>query len=571
MNKVAACVALLALLVSSGAGAQPCINGLASKVFAPSFTLASHSGLTLAAAVSEYDAGALLLDPQVLVTWSYNSVGDSSVPVAWSLAGTLSWASLPALSATLGGTATDIVFSDVNADGRADLLLTVGPYLFYYQGFSGGRLGRMQNGNIEVAVPQQVITVATTATPSSFVSRPAIITLAGGQKGLLVAHSQGLTQWTFSAGVFSSPAALITGTAVEALAVLDLNGDGKEDVALVSGGQLQTRLSDVSGGFTVAASDTLLANADSRQVALQTADLDGDGRVDLLLNSSISQRWLVTASGLGATDNFTSPHGVLLADVDFDGDLDLLPKQGLASCGSVADVLDGWRNDGHGGFVQTPGNYADESMWRLAELNGVPPLEVLSQNVAVGTYTNTRDVDTSVTLGGVTSKNSGAQLLYQLRLGQQGASLAGESLQLTLRYPQAAWIEPDSVQHENYPLLSCPLVTPPDLAAGMLARECAVNPLTINQHVSQILLDRAAMEQQVVDVRLSLPQQVLDIDAANNRLLLRLGADQTPPVKKPTTLLGSEGPSLILLMLVLYCLRYTNDLKEIVKRKLLDC
>jgi hypothetical protein len=131
----------------------------------------------------------------------------------------------------------------------------------------------------------------------------------------------------------------------------DVDGDGDLDVLLASFDDDTLRLfrNDGTGGFGTA--ETLTTSADGAR-SVTTADVDGDGDPDVLLASFLDDTLRLFRNdgtgGFGTAETLTtsaaSPQSVTTADVDGDGDLDAL----LASQGD--DTLRLFRNDGTGGF-----------------------------------------------------------------------------------------------------------------------------------------------------------------------------------------------------------------------------
>ncbi|MBX2801258.1 MAG: VCBS repeat-containing protein [Myxococcales bacterium] len=177
-----------------------------------------------------------------------------------------------------------------------------------------------------------------------------------------------------------------TPTDAEQAQAADLDGDGCVDLYFANedlGGVDEWYRGDCALGF-VDASESLPASTPVEATAanaVQVADLDGDGWLDLLIgHRGQSAWWRGSAEGwIDATDRLpadsATTQDVALADLDADGDLDVV----LANEGRNAV----WRNDG-GTFVDASGGLGGDRETRsvaVLDADGDGVLDLVFGNV----------------------------------------------------------------------------------------------------------------------------------------------------------------------------------------------
>ena len=174
----------------------------------------------------------------------------------------------------------------------------------------------------------------------------------------------------------------------EAMAVGDLNGDGKPDLAVVSNfdGTLSILLGKADGTFQPHVDYPLSSSGGVTNTGVVTGDFNGDGRLDLAVTMSVGLSYEV-AIFLGNGDGtFTKPtifaldgppQGLAVGDFNNDGKLDLAVAEstGGGSTGAVAILL----GNGDGTF-QPPSDFplpAIPGMVVAADLNNDGNLDLI--------------------------------------------------------------------------------------------------------------------------------------------------------------------------------------------------
>jgi hypothetical protein len=190
-----------------------------------------------------------------------------------------------------------------------------------------------------------------------------------GRLDLVVANETGNDLAVFeqlSPSIFGSDPAMTLGSAADtsgphAVAAADLDGDGRLDIVSANrtGGSLAIFYQGASGGFASAA-DVVVGGALGAPNFVAAADLDGDGRVDLVsangtgnnltvfLQAPVGGFSGVSAASIGGVATTKSPVHVLAVDIDGDGDVDLI------SANSTGNDITIFLNPGNGVFPASP-------------------------------------------------------------------------------------------------------------------------------------------------------------------------------------------------------------------------
>jgi hypothetical protein len=187
---------------------------------------------------------------------------------------------------------------------------------------------------------------------------------ADGDLDLVVANGQHLAQadWIYSnngLGVFSGRRPLGAATNPDpsyGVAVGDVDADGDPDVVVANDLVLApVYRNDGKGNFSqIATLGNYLAPQPRRAVALGDLDSDGDldvvlvglGQDHLYLNGGDGRRWTERELGTRQAGFETRATAVALADIDNDGDLDVV----LPARGNVRSII--FLNDGRAGFAE---------------------------------------------------------------------------------------------------------------------------------------------------------------------------------------------------------------------------
>ena len=158
----------------------------------------------------------------------------------------------------------------------------------------------------------------------------------------------------------------------------DLNHDGKLDLAAVSGtARVSVLLGAGKGTFSAPVSYTSVSGSN----ALVTADVDGDGNLDLIVAGGVVA--VLFGKGNGTFWNPATYSGisygvaVQVADLDGDGNLD------LAVTSSITNSLSVFRGRGYGTF-DAPSQYfanSSPSGLAIADFNGDGSLDIAATNL----------------------------------------------------------------------------------------------------------------------------------------------------------------------------------------------
>jgi hypothetical protein len=246
--------------------------------------------------------------------------------------GTGSFGGTALFSTGAGSYPSSLAVADVNGDGHPDVLTansrlnTVGVLLGTGTGTLANRTdystGATSNPNCLAVADVNgdgYLDVLTANTSSNTVG--VLLGTSGGGFGAVA---------TYATGPLSGPLSL---------AVADVNGDGRPDVltANSTADAVGVLLGTGQGGFGAVTPYALGSN--SRPFAVAVADVNGDGKLDLLTaNSGTGTAGVLLGTGTGSfgavstysTGLTSQPLGLAVADVNGDGHPDLLTANGNA-------------------------------------------------------------------------------------------------------------------------------------------------------------------------------------------------------------------------------------------------
>jgi hypothetical protein len=269
---------------------------------------------------------------------------------------------------TVGTNPRDVISSDVDGDGKPDLILV---------NYNSNTVSVLRNASAIGGINGTSFEAKVDLTTGAFPRFGALGDLDGdGKLDLAVSNYNDNTVSVFrntgSSGTVSFAAKVdfaTSGSNVEGVAIADLDGDGKLDVAVVNNTTntvsvfKNTAVSGVidANSFATNVDFTLAASSNS----LDIADLDGDGQPDLVVGydgtavvsvlRNTATPGVIDSGSFAAkvdlTTTGTSPFGVAIGDLDGDGKLD------LAVANRLSDNVSVFRNISSAGTITT-GSFA---------------------------------------------------------------------------------------------------------------------------------------------------------------------------------------------------------------------
>ena len=256
-------------------------------------------------------------------------VNDQGVSVLFnSGSGTL----LPPVSFATGTGPAWVAIGDLNGDGKADLAVA-------NRGASNG--SEIVGGDVAVLLNMGGGTFVAANYPAG--ASPVSVAMADlngdGKADLAVASGTGVSVLLNNGnGTFATPASYGSGTNPFSVAAGDLNGDGKIDLAVGGVDRMSVLLNLGNGAFAAAVNYSDATDPFNGSALVVIGDLNGDGRPDLAGNTltdpcSAVVVLLNQGSGVFGAPSYvpaanSSPSSVTLGDLNGDGKLDLVVPNG---------------------------------------------------------------------------------------------------------------------------------------------------------------------------------------------------------------------------------------------------
>jgi hypothetical protein len=279
---------------------------------------------------------------------------------------------------TVGSRPTSVIASDVNNDGKPDLICANSGNLPFQPGntlsifTNDGSGGFGSNATLTVgSAPQSII--AADVNGDSFTD---LISANNGTNTLSVLTNDG-------SGVFGFNATLTVGNYPFSVVATDVNGDGKLDLIATVGTGFTVLTNNGSGVFGSNATYTVVNGISY----ITSADVNGDGKVDVTFSAGTALIVFTNngIGGFGSNATYTvssgNPRQVTAADMNGDGKVDLICADFPFPSGGVS--LSVFTNNGGGGFaLASSPRVFGAGPWGVtaADVNGDGKLDLISAN-----------------------------------------------------------------------------------------------------------------------------------------------------------------------------------------------
>jgi len=214
----------------------------------------------------------------------------------------------------------------------------------------------------------------------------------------------------------------INALAANAVYATDIDGDGDMDVLSASLSDDKIAWYENTDGLGNFGTQLIITtNADSAE-SVYAADIDGDGDMDVLSASSLDNKiaWYENADGLGTfgaqqiiSTNVDKPSTVRAADIDGDGDMDVVSASFLDNKVAWYENTDGLGSFGAQQIITT--NALSASSIHIADINGDGDMDVVSTSFIddkVAWYENTDGLGSFGAQQIITTNADGAKSVY---------------------------------------------------------------------------------------------------------------------------------------------------------------
>ncbi len=272
--------------------------------------------------------------------------GDNALLIAFNAGGSLVDATPTASSGTMVFPATpgyidDAALGDMDGDGDLDIVFkhrdgyNEALTIYYNDGFAG-------------TFQYTSKTILSSATGAFDDARVAVADLDGdGDQDMVLAFDNVAYRFDNYGGGFSSNSFASVGGTINDVQIEDIDGDGDPDVVIsAQGTYAYTYLNNGSGAFTVDETITINGNF------FTLADIDSDGDLDLLsVSLAFNKFYAFDNDGSGSftasaeSIAVTNPYFLDVGDLDGDGDLDVVVTTGSSE--QAVQLV----NDGSGSFT----------------------------------------------------------------------------------------------------------------------------------------------------------------------------------------------------------------------------
>ena len=254
--------------------------------------------------------------------------------------------------ASIFSTSRTVALGDLNADGKTDFVITVPGFDTLAVYTNGG------NASFSLAAQPAVGDYPEAVVVADF-NGDGRLDLASANRGYLTPYTNTVTILTNNgAGGYAASATLVADSGPDKLLTAELNGDGKADLVVghASTNSVHVFLGLGNGTFNLLSRLHTLTYPD-----LALGDVDGNGKLDLLASGNDSLVIFTNNGGgtLGSNSSLSLPAGnqtdIQASDINLDGKTDVLVMQ------ASPDQILVLTNSGSGTFAQAAATVAGTS------------------------------------------------------------------------------------------------------------------------------------------------------------------------------------------------------------------